>query len=270
MEQKLDTGEDLVQLQQMTMDINECEHTLQRINNLRKLIIARRQEISTRSDAINTLNQVFNQAEELVAKIGNCLDQQHRARDSQGRTRSPEVEELEGSQLEVENLLPPTAAHLQQCSNRLSNMSANLATAENEILQQRLTDMENDFRLYSNDVRERRKTLEDRLSEQNYLNNQLDLLEFWCDEAEVNLCGRASFLDPSGLDTFLKRVQTCLNDVEEKVEAFRNLETLKDRFVALSSVDTDVKHEVRRNVTQLGKRISDVSINLLLIKTALF
>jgi phosphoglycerate-specific signal transduction histidine kinase len=194
----------------------------------------------------------------LVAKIGNYLDQQHRARDSQGR--SPELEELGGSQLELENLLPPTAAHLQQCSNRLSNMSDNLATAENEILQQRLTDMENDFRLYNNDVRERRKTLEDRLSEQNYLNNQLDLLEFWCDEAEVNLCGRGSFLDPSGLDAFLKSVQACLNDVEEKVETFRNLETLKNRFIALSSVDADVKHEVRRNVTQLGKRISDVSL----------
>ena len=61
MEQKLDAGAELVQHQQMTMDINECEHTLQRISNLRKLIIARRKEISTRSDAINTLNQLFNQ-----------------------------------------------------------------------------------------------------------------------------------------------------------------------------------------------------------------
>jgi hypothetical protein len=260
MEQQLDLGEELVQCQQMTMDINECEHTLQRISNLRKLILARRQELSARGDTINTLNQLFNQAEELVAKVVHCLDQQNKARDSQGRIRSPELDEIEGSQLEMENLLPPTAALLQQCSNRLANISEHLATAESEILQQRLADMENDFRIYSNDVRERRKTLEDRLSEQNYLTNQLDLLEFWCDEAEVNMHGRATFLDPNGLEMFLKRVQSCLNDVEEKFETFRNLETLKDRFVALANVEDSVKHEIRRNVTQLGKRISDVSL----------
>jgi chromosome segregation ATPase len=260
MEEKLESGEDLVQRQQMQMDITECEHTLQRISNLRKLILAKRQELSSRADAINALQHLFNQAEELVSKIGKCLDQQNRVRDSQGRTRSPELEELEGTQLEMENLLPTTAAHIQQCSNRLANMSDNLATAENEILQQRLTDMENDFRVYSNRVRENRKTLEDRLTEQNYLTNQLDLLEFWCDETQANTHGKATFLDPVGLEEFLKRIQNCLNDVEEKVETFRNLETLKDRFVALSNVDAEVKHEIRRNVTQLGKRISDVSI----------
>lgn len=260
MDQKLDRGEEIVQRQQMTMAVNELEHTLERIANIRKLILARKQEISTRADAINALNQLFNLTEELVAKVGQCLNQQRRTRDSQGRTRSPELEELEGFQLEMENLLSPTAAHIQQCSNRLANMSDHLATAENELLKKRLTDMENDFQLYGKDVRERRKTLEDRLSEQNHLTNQLDLLEFWCDEAEINLCGKGTFLDPIGLEAFVKRVQACLNDTEEKFETFRNLETLKDRFVALSSVEDSVKHTIRRNVTQLGKRISDVSV----------
>src|SRR4051794_1727763 len=123
----------------------------------------------------------------------------------------------------MENLLPPTAVHLQQCSNRLANMSGHLATVERELLQQRLVDMENDFKIYGNEVRERRRTLEERLSDQNYLNNQLDLLEFWCDEAETNMmCGRATFLDPMGLDSFLKRIRNGLNDVEEKFETFRN------------------------------------------------
>lgn len=48
-------------------------------------------------------------------------------------------------------------------------------------------------------------------------------------------------------------------EVDEKVAAFRYLETLKDRFVALASVDSEVKHEIRRDLTHLGKRISDVS-----------
>lgn len=263
MEQKLDQGDEIVQRQQMTLDINECEHTLQRISNLRKIILARRQELSTRAEAINTLNQLFNQTEELVSKIGHCLDHQQRTRDS--KSKSPELEELEGSQLEVENLLPPTAAHLQQCSNRLESMNEHMATAESEILQQRLSEMENDFRVYSNEVRERRKTLEDRLSEQNYLTNQLDLLEFWCDETEANMNGRATFLDPQELDSYLKRVQNYLNDAEEKFKTFRNVETNKDRFVALSNVDAEVKHEIRRNVTNLGKRISDVSKTEILI-----
>ncbi|KAI6226090.1 Discontinuous actin hexagon [Aphelenchoides besseyi] len=268
MEKKLTTGEDLVRKHAMTMDTLESEHTLNRIANLLKLIDDRKQEIAIRANALNSLSTLFNQAEESVAKVGRFLEQQNRVRDSQSRERSPELEELEASQLEAENLLPPTAVLLQQCDNRLQTMNEQLSTADVEILNQRLRDMDADFRVYSSDVREKRRTLEERLADYGHLTNQLDLLVFWyrrvkCDEVETTILNsRVSFLDPNGLNSTLERIRNGLTDVEEKCETFRNLETLKDRFVALSNVDANIKHEVRRNVTQLGKRISDLHLQM--------
>jgi hypothetical protein len=43
------------------------------------------------------------------------------------------------------------------------------------------------------------------------------------------------------------------------LEAYRQLERLKDRFIGLAAVEAQAKQEVRRNVSQLGQRIGDVS-----------
>lgn len=43
------------------------------------------------------------------------------------------------------------------------------------------------------------------------------------------------------------------------MDSMRAIEALKDRFVAMASVEPEVKHEVRRAVTALSKRLSDVS-----------
>lgn len=50
------------------------------------------------------------------------------------------------------------------------------------------------------------------------------------------------------------------NEMPERLDAMHSLENLKDRFVALANVEPDVKHEVRRYVSQLAKRVSDVSL----------
>lgn len=61
------------------------------------------------------------------------------------------------------------------------------------------------------------------------------------------------------MEQFIGQVQKSYVEIPEKLKAMNALENLKDRFVALSTVEIDVKHEIRRNVTYLAKRISDVS-----------
>lgn len=104
------------------------------------------------------------------------------------RNKSPDLDELESSQLDLEDLLPPLAVHLQQCLNRFENqIKSFLSTKFKEEINERLNQMNLDFNEYSQQIRQRRKHLEERLADQTHLNNQLDMLEFWCDETEANI-----------------------------------------------------------------------------------
>ncbi|KAI1731516.1 calponin homology (CH) domain-containing protein [Ditylenchus destructor] len=274
-EVELDRGEQLIQAQQMTMDIAESEHALQRVASLQKQLAQRRRQLEQRRATITGLDEMYSQCEDLIAALGTKWRQlnQHQARTVQspedsskqsenGRNHSPDLDELEASQLELEDQLPPLAVHLQQCANRLESCINQLSTGAKDKFQTRLQQMNMDFNEYSSEVRQRRQNLEERLADQTHLNNQLEMLEFWCDETEANLTGTASILDPQQLDNLVRYVLERHNEMPEKLDAMHSLENLKDRFVALSNVEPDVKHEVRRYVSQLAKRVSDLKMEV--------
>lgn len=60
------------------------------------------------------------------------------------------------------------------------------------------------------------------------------------------------------LEQHIAKMREGYESADAKTDALRSLERMKDKFVALESVEQQAKHEVRRNVAQLGKRISDV------------
>lgn len=57
----------------------------------------------------------------------------------------------------------------------------------------------------------------------------------------------------------LKNILARYNELPEKIKAHQNLENLKNRFVALANVEPNIKHDIRRKVAHIGKRISDVN-----------
>lgn len=57
----------------------------------------------------------------------------------------------------------------------------------------------------------------------------------------------------------LKDVLARYNELPDKIKAHQNLEYLKDRFVALTNVELNTKHDIRRSVAQIGKRVSNVN-----------
>uniref|UniRef100_A0A915DTQ2 Dystrophin n=1 Tax=Ditylenchus dipsaci TaxID=166011 RepID=A0A915DTQ2_9BILA len=281
-EVELDRGEQLIQTKQMTMDLAESEHFLQKVAALQQQLASKRRTLEQRRGALTGLDAIFEQCETSIAGLGIRWKQQmvteiirqpcpagsktppntSHPLDSNGRNRSPDLDELEASQLELEDQLPPLAVNLQQCSNRLANCIDQLSTATKDRLQSKLQQMTLDFNEYSKEIRERRKHLEERLADQTHLLNQLEMLEFWCDETEANITGLPSILDIEQLDYHCQLVLEKFNEMPEKLEAMRLLDNLKDRFVALATVEPDVKHEIRRNVTQLAKRISDLKLEV--------
>lgn len=63
-------GEQLIQAQQMTMDLTESEHALQRVASLQKQLAQRRRQLEQRRGTIAGLEEMFNQCDELIAVLG--------------------------------------------------------------------------------------------------------------------------------------------------------------------------------------------------------
>lgn len=169
------------------MALTERDHVLGRVGSLRDKLAHRRHEITQRQTEIAALEGLFAQTEEMLANLGDQYGRSRKQRDPGGRERSPDIDELEATQLQMEDRLPPTAVHVQMCENRLQLMKEGMSTAQRERFETRLHHMAEDFSKYGSAIRDRRRHLEERLADQTHLNNHLELLEFWCDETEANI-----------------------------------------------------------------------------------
>lgn len=279
-EEKLQEDSAILQQKQMNMDVTEFGHTAERIRNLVDRLQKRHEVINTNKQVIDGLLNLFANAEEEVAELGLQLKKQAEPGKAGSPAKSPsqslDLEDCEAGQLRLENLVASTAVHIQQCENRLAGMRPRISSALRAELDTRLENLGQDFGFFHAEVGKGRALLEERLADDKYLLKKMRDFDGWCDGVEVELVGgggwgglrrvqkrQATFLDPGSLAHLLDSARQQQAEVDERVLLFRNLETLKDRFVALGEVETDVKHRVRRDLTQLGKRISDVSAGTL-------
>ena len=284
MESELVDGAALVQRQQMTMDVHESKHTLERIEKLRRTVEARRAELATRDNTARNLHALFEAADSLVAALSARVDEVQRAADDAGKRATPSAgvdwERAETTQLTLEAALAPAAVALQQCENRLIAIGGGgqMSAAESETFGRRLAEMSADLRDAAHRVEEARGVLDRQLvaDDHGIFTCTLDELADWLNDAEAKARGggggssesdekqpqeqlNESLLDPASLSATLERARSALVDVEAKTEALNRLVALKNRVVALGSVEGVVKHEVRRSVAALEKRMSNVS-----------
>ncbi|KAK0429407.1 hypothetical protein QR680_011365 [Steinernema hermaphroditum] len=262
-EEELERGAQLVESLQMTMDIVENEHATRRIATLRDEILSRRDQLLERQATKDHLECHYANTEQLIAEIGAQI---HR---TEGRNRSPDLEELESEQLAVEDLLPRAAVHLNQCETKLQPLEAELSAAEKSRFDEKLEAMTKDFKVVEAAIKERRERLDERCADQSHLMSQIDMLEFWCEETEADIQTTAHRLNEPALNELYKKVFDRVRDYPQKVDTFHQIEHVKDRFVVLKSVEHDVKHDVRRTVSELGARVSDLRHELNSKKTFL-
>uniref|UniRef100_A0A1I7SAC8 Dystrophin n=1 Tax=Bursaphelenchus xylophilus TaxID=6326 RepID=A0A1I7SAC8_BURXY len=256
-EQRLAEDKKVIKQMQMNMDVNEYEHTMGRFKALSQNLLTRRDNMRNNRSTIDNLFSFFSQAEEDVFKLDNII---RKADKNKSKDHSVDMEDWEAGQLETENLIPSLAVHIQQCENRYHNLKDKLSASLQNEFGTRLANLNDDFNLLRHAVEKNRMILEDKLADERYLLKNMNKFSNWCDEIEKFLNKQESFLDPLGLDASYELMKHRQTEVDEKILAFRSIEMLKDRFVALGDVDTEVKHRIRREITQLAKRISDLQL----------
>ncbi|KAL3082936.1 hypothetical protein niasHS_010738 [Heterodera schachtii] len=274
-ESELDRGEQLVNAKQMTMEVGEAEHLLGRISGLRGQFAQRKAELGRRRETVHTLEELYSQCEEMLDELSQqCRTERQMPKKgkvpeneqtkSPARNESPDLDELEAVQMALENRVPPVAFRLQQIQNRLNAISSQLSTSARDRYQQRIQLFVNDFNECAKMVKAKKRAMEERLADQTRISGQMEELEFWCDETEalVEFDEPLGALNMAKLEKHTEKVRERHESVDAKMNSFRNLDKMKDKFIALDNVEQQSKHEVRRSVALLGKRMSDLKMKL--------
>lgn len=120
-------------------------------------------------------------------------------------------------------------------------------------LEPKLRDVFGHFKSIEQDIKTCRKELDKRITDHARLNQQMELLEFWCDETEM-LADEPVGTTTDAINERMDIIDTKSVEMSEKLANFKTLEELKNRFLEMPSVEKMEKHAIRRQVTQLGKR----------------
>ncbi|KAK6730498.1 hypothetical protein RB195_007138 [Necator americanus] len=243
-----------VEQHQMTMDVLHVSHTQDRVQALMKDLTDRREKAVEERKEWQALQHVLFEAEKSVAIGDNAMDR------FSGRQTSPPLQELEERQSAVEELLPRTESLVCDAVRRLSVILPRLRENGDraQAIRNRVRDVETRFRDLVRAARESRVRLDARAVDQGQLKQGLENLQFWCDETATELEVDCNPYDVKAIEEALKMAASKNSQIAEKKSALIALEAAKERLIAQASVDPALKHEIRRGVSDVAKRIADI------------
>uniref|UniRef100_A0AC35U142 Dystrophin n=1 Tax=Rhabditophanes sp. KR3021 TaxID=114890 RepID=A0AC35U142_9BILA len=254
---QLGESEGFVEANQMTMDLGESDDCMKRIKEIKPLLEGRKRQIAERSGTLLLLKGILTQTDNVIKNQLTCVVQRN-----EGRQKTPDLNELEEEQNECEGILAKSAVLLHQAENKLNPVLEKLSEKDKQQLKEQLNNLKNDFICCEKIVKNKRAKLESRLCDETKLKEVLDALEFWCEESEANLHTIPNPLSEVELTRSRNSIEQKCNEYEDRFANFHSIESLKNRFIALDSVDPDLKHKMRRDVSAMGAKITDLKLDL--------
>lgn len=258
MSYELDDALQKVDEHQMTLDVLEVAHTQERIEGLKKDLEARKEKAAIGKQEWTKLKNVLFEAEKGVAMGDKAMDR------FSGRQPSPRLEELEERQQAVEELLPRVESLVCDATRRLALILPRMSDGGERAtaIRNRTRDVETRFRDLVRAAREARVRLDARAVDQAQLKQDLENLQFWFDETATELDVDFNPYDLKAIEEAINVATSKNSQIAEKKQALVALESAKERLIAQASVDPAAKHEVRRGVSEVAKRIADLRSDL--------
>ncbi|EFO24688.2 utrophin [Loa loa] len=235
---------------QMTMDLVENEAARERLKSLRERKDRRTSEINKLMKAKISLEENMEISQKLLDEIGKTLTE------VDNRKKSPELEELEHFALSLEDRLQRALAQIQHTSLKAEPILTEIDEEEANQLRDRLRCAGEQWKQYENLIREKRRQLDERFADESELNNEMELLQFWCDETETECAIVISPLNLPVLKELSSKLEERLTSYETKRANLQTIERLKDHLISAQLTDPNSKHRIRRAVSEIGKRVS--------------
>ncbi|VDO20139.1 unnamed protein product [Brugia timori] len=237
---------------QMTMDLVENEAAHERLKSLRDWKDRRTNEINKLIKAESSLEENMRISQKLLDEIGKALAE------IDNREKSPELEELEHFAFSLEDRLQRVLAQIQHTSLKAEPILTHVNEEEASQLRDRLQRIGEQWKEYENLIREKRRRLDERFADESELNNEVELLQFWCDETETECAIIISPLNLPALKELVLKLEERLHSYEMKRANLQAIERLKDHLISAQLTDPSSKHRIRRAVSEIGKRLSSI------------
>ncbi|VDM97496.1 unnamed protein product [Thelazia callipaeda] len=243
--QKIDESFDKVQQAiddaQMTMDLMENEAARERLQKLRECKIRQKKEIDEKLEARSSFEENMKISAELLIEMEKALAALNE------RKKSPELEELQSLTISIEDRLQRALAQIQYTSLKAEPILTQIDEKEADEIRDRLRNIGEQWKQYEDMIREKRRRLDERFADESELNDEMELLQFWCDEAETE-CAFA--VNPLNLTT--------LFELASKLEASFTFLLQRNSLFHTQLIDPAAKHRIRRAVSEMGKRVTSV------------
>uniref|UniRef100_A0A1I8EJT8 Calponin-homology (CH) domain-containing protein n=1 Tax=Wuchereria bancrofti TaxID=6293 RepID=A0A1I8EJT8_WUCBA len=237
---------------QMTMDLVENEAARERLKSLRDWKDRRTNEINKLIKAESSLEENIKISQKLLDELGKALAE------VDNREKSPELEELEHFAFSLEDRLQRALAQIQHTSLKAEPILTHINEEEANQLRDRLRRIGEQWKEYENLIREKRRRLDERFADESELNNEMDLLQFWCDETEAECAIIITPLNLPVLKELVLKLEERLHSYETKRANLQAIERLKDHLISVQLTDPSSKHRIRRAVSEIGKRLSSI------------
>ncbi|VDM94680.1 unnamed protein product [Onchocerca ochengi] len=190
-------------------------------------------------------HKLLDEIEKVLAEVNN-------------RNKSPELEELKHLALSLEDRLQRALAQIQHTSLKAEPILTQIDEKEANQLRDRLQSIGERWKEYENIIREKRLRLDERSADESELNNEVELLQFWCDETETECAIPISPLNLTMLKDLAGKLEERLNSYEAKRTSLQAIERLKDHLISAQLTDPTSKHRMRQAVSEIGKRVSSI------------
>uniref|UniRef100_A0A914XNP1 WW domain-containing protein n=1 Tax=Plectus sambesii TaxID=2011161 RepID=A0A914XNP1_9BILA len=236
------------------LDRKRLDHLLasarSRVSRIKELHAQRRDAYEQRLALWQKFQRNLHDTQAFVQEMEKSLA------DWRSRNKSPDLEEMERTQLDMEAKCTERLDLLKQCRSEAVEIVPSLSAPEATMVQDKIDSLARRWQLINLQMTERRQRLEQKQADDSDLREEVELLQFWCDEVESDLL---TTVDPSNrilLKELLTRVTERYNELAERQARFQAAERAKDRYIDLRMVPTQSKHQMRRDVSELGKRIT--------------
>uniref|UniRef100_A0A1I7XHA0 WW domain-containing protein n=1 Tax=Heterorhabditis bacteriophora TaxID=37862 RepID=A0A1I7XHA0_HETBA len=268
MEASLKNALQKVEDSQMTLDMLQVEHTRERVNNMERDLDERKKRAVEDVKEWKMLHNVLFDAEKCIAMGDRAMDRML------GREGTPPLEELEERQTAIEELLPRAESLVCDSVRRLSLILPRLHDGGERAIavRSRVREVEQRFRDLVRIARDERLRLDARAVDQGQLRQGLENLRFWyvilihlfltCDETDIEMKSDVNPLDAETISENIRITGIRIEQISEKKSALIAIEAAKERLIEQGNIDVKIKHDIRRAVSDVAKRIADLRSDL--------
>ncbi|CAJ0960470.1 unnamed protein product, partial [Mesorhabditis belari] len=257
MHKQLDEAARALDVNQMELNMMQAEHTKERIDSLRKDVEERKRKSHDERKEWHDFSKCLVEAERLFQKGVRLSGEFERKYESGDRDSTKAKELLE----RILRTMNRSEVAVCEVVRRVAGVLPRMREGGKRETDTRTTVYSLDQR-FAEWSRKARVLLDKSAVDVEALKYQLNGIKNWCDLVETELGEPVHWAHLEMVEEQKEKLSKRLSEMAVHRASMSHVESCKDRLVLLPTVDQEIKHEMRRAVSDAARRLADIRSDL--------